>query len=88
MNTKTGIKVYGADWCEDTQRTREQLDALKLPYEYINVDHDKASEAWIKKKNNGKRKTPTVDLFGEKLLIEPTNEEMESALKALRPMSS
>ena len=87
MNPTTSIKVYGADWCEDTQRTREQLDTLKVPYEYINVDHDKAAEAWIKEKNNGKRKTPTVDLFGGKILIEPTNEEMDQALKELRPLS-
>jgi glutaredoxin len=78
MNT---IKVYGANWCEDTTRTREQLDALGVKYEYINVEKDAAANKWITEKNNGKRKTPTVDLSG-KLLIEPTNEEMEKALRA------
>ena len=77
MNT---IKVYGADWCEDTQRTRERLDKLSVPYEYIDVDQDKAAEAWIKQQNNGKRNTPTVD-FGGKILTEPTNEQVDQALK-------
>ena len=86
MKAKT-IKVYGADWCEDTQRTREHLDNLKEHYEYIDVDKDMAAEAWITQKNNGKRKTPTVDLGGEKILIEPTNEELDEALKSLRPLS-
>jgi glutaredoxin len=78
MNT---IKVYGANWCEDTTRTREQLDALGVKYEYINVEKDTAANKWITEQNNGKRKTPTVDLDG-KILIEPTNEEMEEALRA------
>ena len=75
------IKVYGADWCEDTQRTREHLDKLSVPYEYINVDHDKSAETWIKSQNKGKRNTPTVDLGGT-ILIEPTDEQVDDALKA------
>lgn len=89
MNTAT-IKVYGAGWCEDTQRTREHLDALQLPYQYIDVEQDPAAEAWITQRNNGKRKTPTVDLAGDRsgpVLIEPTNDELDEALKQLRPLS-
>ena len=83
-----GVKVYGADWCEDTTRTREHLDAQKIAYDYIDVEQDKAAEAMITKLNNGKRKTPTVDLGGgEKILIEPTNDELDEALNALRPLS-
>jgi glutaredoxin len=59
-------KVYGADWCEDTQRTREHLDALREHYQYVDIDCDPAAEAWITQKNHGKRKTPTVDLNGQK----------------------
>ena len=73
------IKVYGADWCEDTQRTREHLDKLSVPYDYINVDHDKSAEAWIKEQNKGKRQTPTVVLNG-KVLIEPSNDQVDDAL--------
>jgi glutaredoxin len=77
MNT---IKVYGANWCEDTTRTREQLDALGVKYQYIDIDKDAAAKQWITKQNHGKQKTPTVDVGG-KILIEPTNEEMEDALR-------
>ena len=75
------IKVYGADWCEDTQRTRQHLDTLGVPYDYINVDRDKAAEFWIAKQNNGKRQTPTLDMNG-KILIEPTDPELDEALKS------
>ena len=74
------IKVYGFDWCEDTARTREHLDSLGVPYDYINLADDKSAEAWVTQQNNGKRKTPTVD-FGGKILIEPTNSDVDAALK-------
>jgi glutaredoxin len=77
MNT---IKVYGANWCHDTVRTREQLDRLGVVYEYINVEKDAAANKFIADLNKGKRKTPTVELGGN-FLIEPTNEEMEDALR-------
>ena len=75
------VKVYGADWCEDTQRTREHLEKLSIPYDYIDVDDDKAAEAWIKQQNRGKRNTPTVD-FGGKILIEPSNEQVNEVLRS------
>ncbi len=74
------VRVYGADWCEDTMATREQLDQLGVKYEYVDVDLDKAAEAWIKQKNGQKRKTPTVDVRGE-ILIEPNERELVQALR-------
>jgi glutaredoxin len=77
------ITVYGADWCEDTHRTRTLLDGLGVPYEYVDIDEDPQAEAWITQQNNGKRKTPTVDLGGS-LLFEPSDEMMMAALRAER----
>ncbi len=74
------IKVYGAEWCGDTTRTRDQLDELGVPFEYIDIDENPAAEKWITQQNKGKRVTPTVDIDG-KLLFEPTNEQMEKILK-------
>ena len=74
------IKVYGAIWCGDTRHTRRQLDALKIPYDYVDIDDDETANAWITEQNNGKRLTPTVDLNGT-LLFEPTNDQMEEALR-------
>jgi mycoredoxin len=78
MNT---IKLFGADWCEDTTRTREQLDALNVKYQYIDVEKDADANKHITDLNHGKRRTPTVDLGGT-ILIEPTNDEMEAALRS------
>jgi len=74
------ITVYGAEWCHDTHRTKAQLDELKIPYDYVDIEDDPDAEAMITKANGGKRKTPTVELGGT-FLIEPTNAEMEQALE-------
>jgi glutaredoxin len=84
MKTPT-IKVYGTGWCEDTERTRHHLDALRVHYEYIDIEQDPAAQAWVKRQNGGKQKTPTVDMEG-RILVEPTNEQVDEALKAVRPL--
>ncbi|HYO08324.1 MAG TPA: glutaredoxin domain-containing protein [Tepidisphaeraceae bacterium] len=75
------ITVFGADWCEDTHRTRHRLDLHGVPYDYVDVDRDEAANHLITRQNNGKRKTPTVDLNG-KFLIEPTDPELDAALRS------
>jgi glutaredoxin len=74
------IKVYGADWCGDTQRTLKFLDGLGVDYDYINVEQDQQASDWVKEQNNGKELKPTVKL-GERVLSVPSDEELESALR-------
>ena len=80
------VKVYGADWCEDTQATRNHLDTLGVNYRYIDIDADAAAQQWIKEQNNGKRQTPTVDIGGT-ILVEPDEHELEEALRGRGLMS-
>ena len=80
------VKVYGADWCEDTQATRNHLDTLGVNYRYIDVDEDAAAQQWIKEQNHGKRQTPTVDIGG-RILVEPDEHELEEALRGRGLMS-
>jgi glutaredoxin len=73
------VKVYGTDWCEDTQATRNQLDSLGVPYDYINIEKDPKATDWVKRQNGGKQKTPTVDIEGQ-ILVEPDEPQLEAAL--------
>lgn len=77
------IKVYGADWCGDTQRTREFLDGRGVAYEYVNVEQDAEASAWVKEQNDGKERKPTVDVDGEVLSV-PKDAQLEEALRAKR----
>lgn len=73
------VKVFGADWCPMTSRTREHLQHLGVDYEYVNVEKDRQASEWVKEQNEGKEKKPTL-LIGGEVLRTPSNEEVDEAL--------
>ena len=75
-----GVKVYGADWCEDTQHAREFLDRLGVHYQYVNIEQDEQAAAWVREHNDGRERKPTVDIAGQ-VLSTPTDHELTSALR-------
>lgn len=76
--------LFGAADCDDTQRVREHLLALNVPFREVNIDHDAEAERFVIFINGGYRSTPTL-VFGEGkqklILTEPTNEELDQVLK-------
>ncbi len=75
------ITVYGADWCEDTQRSLRHLRRLGVTHQYINIDEDLDALDRSKALNGGRRRTPTIDLgFGGAPLVEPDNDALTGAL--------
>jgi mycoredoxin len=78
------ITVYGADWCEDTQRSLRLLRRLHVPHAYMNIDENAAGLWRAKELNGGKRRTPTIDLgVGGRALVEPSNDTLTGALVEL-----
>jgi glutaredoxin len=73
------IIVYGADWCEDTQRSMRHLRRLAVPYRYANIDEDLDALDRARALNDGLRRTPVIDLNGV-TLVEPTNDALTAAL--------
>jgi glutaredoxin-related protein len=75
------ITVYGADWCEDTQRSLRHLRRLGVPHEYLNIDEDLDALHRAKSLNHGLRRTPVIDLgLGGPALVEPDNDSLTGAL--------
>lgn len=74
------VKVYGADWCEDTRRTREYLDRLGVPYDYVNIEEDAKAAEWVRTHNEGKERKPTLDVAGQ-ILSTPDDHELTAALR-------
>src|SRR5688500_17459527 len=75
------IKVYGADWCEDTRRALRHLRRLHVPHRYFSVDEDLDALKRAAELNEGERRTPTIDLgMGGSRLVEPSNETLTAAL--------
>lgn len=77
------IVLFGAADCDDTERVREHLIALHVPFREVNIDRDADAERFVMFINDGYRSTPTL-VFGEGkrklVLTEPTNEELDKAL--------
>jgi glutaredoxin len=74
------VKVYGADWCEDTKRTRKQLDKLGVAYDYVDIEEDEQAALWVKEQNDGKERKPTLQV-GEQVLSVPSEKELETVLR-------
>jgi glutaredoxin len=82
------ITIYGADWCEDTQRSRRHLRRLAIAHEYVNIDEDFAALERAKALNGGMRRTPTIDLgVGGPALVEPGNDTLSAALVELQMLT-
>ncbi len=74
------VKVYGAEWCHDTQDTLKHLKELGVAHVYIDVEQDEQASAWVKQHNDGKERKPTLDIAGQVLSV-PTDRELDSALR-------
>jgi glutaredoxin len=74
------VTVYGADWCEDTQRSLRHLRRLGVAYDYVNVDRDPDALERAKAMNAGRRRTPTIDVDGV-TLVEPSTRQLTEALE-------
>jgi len=75
------ITVYGADWCEDTRRSRRHLRRLGVAHLYENIDEDFDALERATALNGGVRRTPTIDLgVGGAALVEPDNDTLMGAL--------
>lgn len=76
------IKVYGTKSCEDTQQTLSDLQAMGVPYEYIDIDKDAKAREWVIEQNGGIQRTPTVDVAGA-LLIEPSAHDLGNIIRGM-----
>jgi mycoredoxin len=74
------VKVYGADWCGDTQSTLASLDRPGVAYDYVDVEKDEQASLWVKQQNDGKERKPTVKLGALGLSV-PSEGELERALR-------
>lgn len=82
------IIVYGADWCEDTKRSRRHLRRLSVPHHYVNIDEDLDALERALALNGGRRRTPIIDLgLAGAALVEPDNDTLAGALVELEMLT-
>lgn len=74
------ITIYGAYWCPDCRRSKQFLGEHQIPYNWVDIEQDKAGEAYVLQKNNGKRIIPTIEFEDGTILVEPSNAELAAKL--------
>lgn len=72
------VTVYGADWCGDCRRAKRFLDAMATPYRYVDLELDPDAQRMIDEA--GYRAIPIVVTPTGKVLVEPSNDELASAI--------
>jgi thioredoxin reductase (NADPH) len=80
VTEKPGITVYGAYWCPDCRRSKQFLGEHQIPYNWVDIEQDKAGEEYVLQKNDGKRIIPTIEFADGAILVEPSNAELAAQL--------
>ena len=80
MPESTNLTIYGAHWCPDCRRSKQFLGEYQIPYNWVNIEEDKAGEQYVLRKNRGKRIIPTIEFPDGAILVEPSNAELAAKL--------
>ena len=78
--TEPEIIIYGAYWCPDCQRAKKFLGEQFIPYQWVDIEQDKAGEEYVVQTNHGKRIIPTIVFRDGSFMVEPSNAELARKL--------
>ncbi len=74
------LTVYGAGWCGDCHRTTRFLDRVGVPYLYVDLQANPASQLLLD--DAGCRAIPVVVTPRGTVLIEPSDRELAAVIEA------
>jgi len=77
------VLVYSMHHCADCTRSKGLLRRLGVPYEEIYVEEDEAATREVIRLNQGRRTLPTIIIAGNVVLTEPSDRDLEAALRAV-----
>ena len=78
--TDKQIVMYGTSWCGDCARSKRLLDRHNVEYQWINIEEVPEAADTVRHINNGVQSVPTIVLPDGRVLIEPSDKELSSAL--------
>ncbi|GAB4529368.1 MAG: hypothetical protein OHK0046_49180 [Anaerolineae bacterium] len=74
------IIIYGTSWCPDCRRSKQFLGEHLIPYEWVDIEEDAQSMAYVEQVNNGNRSVPTIIFPDGTVMVEPSNPELAAKL--------
>lgn len=79
------IKLYGGDYCHKTNYYKELLNAIGLPYQFLDIEqHEGHAEQLRGLYENRKLNFPTITI-GKKKLRNPHKDELQKWINKLTP---
>jgi len=83
-DTAAPLTMFGAMWCGDCRRSTALLDHLGVDVEFIDLtEHpERAAEA---EEMSGRPNIPVIVFSDGLVLVEPTDEELETAVSERGP---
>ena len=81
-SSPSSITVFGADWCRDCVRTKNQLSSLGVSYAYVDLVAEPAA-ADVAREISGRTNIPVVVYPDATHHVEPSNADVEAKLRAL-----
>jgi glutaredoxin-like protein len=81
-SSPSSITVFGADWCRDCIRTKNQLASLGVNYTYVDLVAD-PSAADVARDISGRTSIPVVVYPDSSHHVEPSNADVEDKLREL-----
>ena len=74
------LQLYGANWCGDCRRAKKFLGEQRIHYRWIDITDNDAAIAFVEEVNDGKRRIPTLVLADGRVLQNPSNADLATAL--------
>lgn len=78
--TPETITLYGTGWCPDCKRSKQFFGEQRIPYQYVDIDHDAEAMTFVEQTNKGFRSIPTIIFPDGTVLVEPSNAQLAEKL--------
>lgn len=69
------IRIYTRCWCEDSAAAKDFLKRHNLPFEEIDIEKDAQAREFVMRVNEGKQRTPTLEVDGRVFHLSPFDEQ-------------
>ena len=74
--------MYATRWCGDCRLARRVLDRHGIDYQMVDITEDTSARRYVEEINGGYRSVPTIVFPSRKVIVEPTELELESSLRS------
>jgi thioredoxin reductase (NADPH) len=81
-----GFRIVGSRYSPDTRRLREFAARNRLPHSWIDLEQDPAAEGLLRELGIAPEETPVVIWHGERVLRNPSNEQLAEAIGLRAPV--